>query len=244
VTLVDNGDGTATLSGTPSAGTGGIYVVTVTANNGVSPNATQTFTLTVNEAPAITSVDHVTCQVGVSCTFTMTSTGYPTPPLAKTGGLPGGITFVNNGNGTATLSGTPAVGSGNSYALTLTANNGVTPNATQAFTLIVNERPSFTSTASAKCIVGTPSSFTVKTRVYPRPAITETGSLPNGVSLVDNGDGTATLSCAASAGTGGIYALIFGATNSLGSSSQNFTLTVNEAPAITSANGTTCKVLV
>ena len=51
MTFTDNGNGTATLAGTPAAGTGGTYPITITATNGVSPNATQTFTLTVNQAP-------------------------------------------------------------------------------------------------------------------------------------------------------------------------------------------------
>ena len=38
---------TGAISGTPGAGTGGVYVVTVTAANGVAPNATQTLTITV-----------------------------------------------------------------------------------------------------------------------------------------------------------------------------------------------------
>ena len=48
MTFVDNGDGTATLAGTPAAGTGGTYPLTITAANGVAPNATQSFTLTVD----------------------------------------------------------------------------------------------------------------------------------------------------------------------------------------------------
>jgi hypothetical protein len=52
--------------------------------------------------------------------------------------LPNGVTFHDNGNGTATLSGTPASGSGGSFTLTLTANNGVGTAATQSFTLVVN----------------------------------------------------------------------------------------------------------
>ena len=39
------------LSGTPAAGTHGNYPLTITASNGVSPNATQNFTLTVNPPP-------------------------------------------------------------------------------------------------------------------------------------------------------------------------------------------------
>ncbi len=65
VTFTDNGDGTATLAGTPSAGTRGSYAITLKASNGVSPNATQSFTLTVDAAPAITSADATTFTVGI-----------------------------------------------------------------------------------------------------------------------------------------------------------------------------------
>ena len=60
VSFTDNGDGTATIAGTPNAGTGGVYTITITASNGVAPDATQTFTLTVNEPPHITSANHAT----------------------------------------------------------------------------------------------------------------------------------------------------------------------------------------
>jgi hypothetical protein len=48
VTFVDNHDGTAILSGTPTGATG-TYPFTITASNGTSPNATQNFTLTVKK---------------------------------------------------------------------------------------------------------------------------------------------------------------------------------------------------
>ena len=103
---MDNLNGTATLSGTPDVGMGGTYVLTITAANGVVPDATQTFTLTVDEAPAITSADNTTFTVGTLGTFTVTTTGFPTAtPLTETGALPTGVTFVDNLNGTATLCG-------------------------------------------------------------------------------------------------------------------------------------------
>jgi hypothetical protein len=70
----------------------------------------------------------------------VTTTGVPTPTVGLTGMLPEGISFSDNGDGTATLSGTPGPGSAGEYALTLTASNGVAPDATQAFTLTVNTR--------------------------------------------------------------------------------------------------------
>jgi hypothetical protein len=139
VTFVDNANGTATLAGTSATGTGGTYALTITAANGVLPNATQTFTLTVHQAPAITSGNAMTLMVGTAGTFTVTRTGFPVPtPLTETGALPNGVTFVDNLNGTATLAGTSATGTVGTYALMITAANGVLPDATQAFTLTVN----------------------------------------------------------------------------------------------------------
>jgi hypothetical protein len=47
------------------------------------------------------------------------------------------VVFVDNYNGTATLAGTPPVGSNGSYGLFISASNGVGADATQAFTLTV-----------------------------------------------------------------------------------------------------------
>jgi hypothetical protein len=58
--------------------------------------------------------------------------------LAKTGALPSGVSFVDNGDGTATIAGTPAAGSDGSYPITITAANGIAPNATQNFILTIN----------------------------------------------------------------------------------------------------------
>ena len=112
VTLVNNGNGTATLAGTAASGTSGSYPITITAANGVSPNATQSFTLTLNPVsapPAITSAGSTTFAVGTAGTFAVTSTGAPTAALSATStpALPSGLSFKDNGNGTATLAGTP-----------------------------------------------------------------------------------------------------------------------------------------
>jgi hypothetical protein len=69
--------------------------------------------------------------VGTAGSFTVTTTGSPAPALGETGTLPSGVTFKDDGNGTATLSGTPAAGTGGVYTLTLTATNGVGSAATQ-----------------------------------------------------------------------------------------------------------------
>ena len=107
---------TSTLSGTPAAGTGGTYPITFTASNGVGSNAVQSFTLTVNQAPAITSANSATFTVGTAGTFTVTTTGFPSPTVTQTGTLPTGVTF---NSATKTLSGTPAAGTVGTYPITL-----------------------------------------------------------------------------------------------------------------------------
>ena len=143
VTFSDNGHGTATLAGTPAAGTSGDYVIEITASNGVLPNATQDFTLTVvpaPTAPAITSADNTTFMIGTPGTFTVTTTGYPTPDrIWYTGSLGDGVEFVNNKDGTATIYGTPWSDSDEEYVLGIIASNGVPPDATQVFTLKIRQ---------------------------------------------------------------------------------------------------------
>ena len=243
VTFTDNHNGTATLAGTPNAGTGGSYPITITAANGVTPDATQTFTLTVNQAPAIITANAATFTAGTGGTLTVQTSGFPKPTLAIGGAtLPTGVTFADNHDGTATLSGTPGAGTGGTYALTFTASNGVTPDATQNFTLTVNEVPTITSIASATLTVGTTGpAFTVTTTGFPKPSIARGGvALPGGVAFTDNGNGTGTLTGTPVIGTGGTYAITFTATNVAGSTPpQSFTLTVNEPPQITSGTSVT-----
>jgi hypothetical protein len=237
VTFVDNGDGTATLAGTPAAGTNGVYSFSIDASNGVSPDAVQTFTLTVDVAPTITSGSSSTFTEGSAGTFTVTSTGRPTAALSETGALPSGVTFVDNGNGTATLAGTPATGTAGTYTVTVTASNGVSPNATQSFTLTVDAAPAITSGAATTFTEGSAGTFTVTSTGNPTASLSKSGALPSGVTFTDNGDGTATLAGTPAFGTGGIHTLTITATNGVGSpASQSFTLTIDSAPAFTSAD--------
>jgi hypothetical protein len=216
---------------------GGTAVTTASLDN-----QTVSSNIIVGLGPAITSANSTTFVTGTSGSFTVTATGTPTPSISKSGALPSGVTFTDKGNGTAMLSGTPASGSGGSYTLTVTAANGVAPNATQTFTLIVNGEPAFTSPNAATFPVGNSSSFTITTSGFPAPTISESGSLPSGVSFVNNGNGTATLSGTPAPGSVGTYNIPFTASNGIGNQTQTFTLTVSQAPAITSAGSTTFQV--
>ena len=241
VSFTDNGDGTATIAGTPAAGCGGLYHLTITASNGVSPVYNQSFTLTVLEAPDIASAAITTFTTGQTGTFTVTTTGYPAPSLNDGGAtLPSGVSFVN-GNGTARLSGTPASGTGGSYDFTITASNGVGASATQNFTLVVDQAPAITSAAANTFLAGEAGSFTIETTGYPNASLSDAGaSLPSGLRFLDDANGTATISGTPAPGSGGSYPLTITATNGTDpNATQGFTLTIDESPGITSAAGTT-----
>jgi hypothetical protein len=130
--LADHGDGTGTISGTPSAGSGGEYFVTVTATNSLG-SASKTFTIKINEGPAITSPNSATATVGSAFSFTVTSSGFPDPGISKSGALPKGISFKAS---TDTFSGIPKAGSAGTYTISITAKNS-TGAVTQNLTLTV-----------------------------------------------------------------------------------------------------------
>ncbi len=237
VTFKDDGNGTATLAGTPTHGSGGTYPLTLTALNSAG-SATQTFTLSVDEGPTVTSAPSTGFSVGTAGAFTVTTTGFPAPLLSESGALPSGVTFKDNGNGTGTLAGAPAAGTGGSYALAITATNGSGP-ATQTFTLKVAQVPRITSAAQTNLSVGAAGTFNVMTSGYPAPAVTEKGALPAGVAFKDNGNGTATLAGTPGAGTAGTYHLTLTAKSPSGSVIQNYTLTVSLAVFIPRPGGAT-----
>jgi large repetitive protein len=223
-----------TLTYTPQPGTSGVATITVrlqddggTANGGIDTSAPQTFTITINQAPQITSGNATTFTIGQPGSFTVTTIGRPAATLTLTGTLPSGVTFTDHGDGTATLGGTPAAGSGGTYVLTITAANGVGANAVQSFTLTVNQPPAITSGNTTTFTIGEAGSFTVTTDGFPAPALSATGALPAGVTFTDNGNGTATLSGTPASGTAGSYPLTITASNGVGvDATQNFTLVV------------------
>jgi hypothetical protein len=229
VTFTDEGDGQATLAGTPAVGSNGTYTLSIDAGNGIDPDAVQSFSLTVTGAPVIKTADSTTFAQGTAGSFPIVATGTPTPSFTETGALPSGVTFADEGDGQATLAGTPALGSGGVYSLNIVASNGISPNASQTFTLTVTGKPAFTSATSDTFTEGTTSTFTVTTSGYPAATITQTGALPPGVTFSAgtlSGTPTAT----------GSYPLNFTAINTYGTAAQNFTLKVVAAPVITSTS--------
>ena len=214
---VNSGD-TVTLT------TLGAASLTVNATDSVGNSSSQISNFTVGRSPAFTSASSVTFQTGVFGSFLVSTSGLPAPSIVAAGGLPGGVTFMDNGNGTATLAGTPVAGSGNVYPLAFTATNTL-GSALQSFMLTVNQAPAITSASSVNFPVSVFSSFTVTATGFPTPSISDSGTLPSGVTFTSNGNGTATLSgTPANVGT---FNISFTASNVAGATAQNFTLTTS-----------------
>jgi fibronectin type III domain protein len=123
--------GSATVSGSPPAGSGGVYPITFGASNGVGFAVTQNATLSVLE---FTSAASATFPLNQSDSFTVTtSLSSPSAALSLSGSLPPDVSFNVGSNGTATLSGVPA-GKAKNYSITFKATFG-TATTTQKFTL-------------------------------------------------------------------------------------------------------------
>ena len=194
-------------------------------NFGPSTSSITQVVLNTPVKPVFTSVATATVLVGQTLNFTVTTTGYPYPTLAVSGTLPKGMLTTSGANGSTTITFTPATGSGGSYDLTLTATNSA-GKTTQTFVLIIDQAPTITSAATATATIGHNFSFTVTTSGYPGATVNETGNLPKGVRFVVNSNGTAAISGVPAAGTSGTFKFAITATNTSGTATQNFVLTV------------------
>jgi hypothetical protein len=129
--------GTCILSGTPTAA--GSYPFTVTATNGISPDATIDSTVEVSPAPPTITGTPPPGQFWSLYTFTFTTTGTPTVTVSA-GTPPPGLTLAPDG----TLSGRPT--RAGTYAFTVRADNGVDPAATEAVQIVIVPKPHITVT--------------------------------------------------------------------------------------------------
>ena len=113
----------ATLTGTAPADSGGAYSFTVEASNGVSPPVYQSFTVNVLQ---ITSGTTASATANQPFTFDVTTSDTPANPTLTATGLPAGLTFMDNGNGTGVING-PATSerySVKTYKVKLKATSG------------------------------------------------------------------------------------------------------------------------
>jgi PKD repeat protein len=162
------------------------------------------------------------------------ATGNP-PPAISEEGLPPGVDLHDNGNGTASISGAPT--KPGTYRVTLRAKNA---GGSVANSVSIQVTPSSRPTTSVRGAVSLMSMPLCTTAVVgqqitgcgevvatgnPPPAISEEG-LPPGVDLHDNGNGTASMSGAAT--KPGTYRVTLRAKNAGGSVAKSFVIEVSK----------------
>ena len=229
-----NTNGTAAISGTPPASTGGTYQVTITATNAVGAVA-QHLAITLGTAPVITSASGWLVAPGRYNALGITTTGLPTPVLSESGTLPPGLVFHANTNGTATISGTPPGNAIGTYDVTVTATNGVGSPAAQHLLISLGLAPAITSASGWRVLPGRYNDFTVTTSGSPTPVLTESGTLPAGLVFHANTNGTATISGVPPANATGTYDVTVTAVNGVvGPAVQHLVITLATVATTTS----------
>jgi len=182
------------------------------------------------QAPRFTSADQAIMSVGEAGEIVVVAGGTPAAALVGAG-LPVGLTFVDHGNGTATISGSPAFDGRTVVRLAATNAAG---RAEQKLSIEVRSAPTFTGGSSATFERGAPGSFDLKMTGVPVPKLTlGAGKLPPGLTLDDHGNGTATIAGTPTAG-GGSTAVSLTATNAAGSTDYTVTIVVQDMPTFTS----------
>jgi hypothetical protein len=78
-------------------------------------------------------------------------------------------------------------------------------------------------------MVGKDKTLRIKASGYPKPSFTETGALPRGVTF-ESGSGYAELTGTPATGSGNLYTFTLTATNSKGSDTEQYSLTVQQDP--------------
>jgi len=241
-----------TVTATPSPVTGSANTAVTYALSSLLPNTTYHFrvvgvstggtanggdlTFTTNAiAPTITSGAPSAGTVGVAAySHIFTATGVPAPTFSLTGTLPAGLTF----DGVDTISGTPTSG-GIFAGLTVTATNGIAPDATQNFSITINTPTISLSPATLPvATVGSAYSQTITasggTASYTFGVTA--GALPAGLTISSGGALTGTPTA------GGTFNFTVTATDSSTGTgpytgSQAYSLTVN-APTISISTAT------
>jgi hypothetical protein len=174
-------------------------------------------------------------QVGANYSQALTGSGGTSPYTFKLSGsttLPAGLSLTNG-----TISGTPTAGGSFSFTIQATDSSSTPQTGSQHYTVTVSAATIVLSpTKLGSATVGKSYTQTITasggTASY---KLTETGTLPAGVTFKDNGDGTGTLSGKPTAG-GSFNFTIQATDSSTGTGpytkSQSYTLTVNK-PNIT-----------
>ena len=238
LTVTDNGDGFATLTGTPTIDDLGENLVVLRAIDGTTYDEDD-FIITVKENPA---PEFITSPVtyafeGKSYSYTATATDRFNDAVTLTATVPSWITVTGTGN-TLVLAGTPTSANVGEFVVTILATdiNGMT--CQQIFNILVapNADPVFVSNPVETGFVGISYKYLVAaTDDNSSDVVTITApTKPTWLTLTATGNGHAALTGTPTAG--GNFNVVLVATDATGATdNQSFTIEVgsNAAPTFT-----------
>ncbi|MTI37963.1 MBG domain-containing protein, partial [Fulvivirga lutimaris] len=247
--LIDNGDGTAVLSGTPSnSDAGQTFGIALSVSDDKGNDENQFFNILVsnsNDAPFFTSTPITNATQDIEYTYFINSddddSGDELTLTAPT--LPDWLTLNDNGDGSGSISGTPDnTDTGiNSVLLRVTDNSGASED--QSFNINVgnaNDAPFFTSTP---IISATEDAIYIYNITVDDDDIGDdleirVLSKPTWLSLTDNGNGTGVLTGTPLNQNVGSSSVVLNVRDQDGANvNQNFSITVantNDVPQFTS----------
>ncbi|MGC9524240.1 MAG: ELWxxDGT repeat protein [Limnospira sp.] len=243
LTLTDNGDGTATLTGTPDNDQVGDHTVEVQVEDEAGEIRTQNFTLRVkntNDAPTLSGTPDTTVEEEATYSFVPTAEDLDGDTLSfSIQNKPSWATFNST---TGKLSGTPTNEDvGTTENIVISASDGTETTTLNAFSLEVvniNDAPEITSTAPTSIAQDATYTYNLLARdTDAGDTLTITApTLPDWLTLTDNGDGTATLSGTPDNDQVGDHTVELQVEDEAGEiQTQSFTLAVsnvNDAPTI------------
>ncbi len=199
----------------------------------------------VKTSTSVTSSDEGTGLVGAPVTYTAT-----VAPVAPGAGIPTGkVSFsdsygpiegceaeaLNEGTPDTATCTTTLVHPGSDEVTASYEGDANYAGSAGSVAQTADEAPAFTSSESATFEEGSEGSFSASATGSPKPSISESGTLPEGVSF-DPASGV----LSGTPTQEGSFPITFAASNGVGSQAvQKFTLTVDAAPAFTSADTTT-----
>ncbi|WP_227814678.1 cadherin domain-containing protein [Nitrogeniibacter aestuarii] len=235
------------------------YSVIVRSTDAGGLTRDETFTITVtdlNEAPSFSSSPVVSSTQDAAYSYTVTTTdpdsGATLTISAPT--LPAWLSFTDNGDGTATLSGTPTNSDLGNHAVSLVVSDGSLSD-TQNFTIVVdnvNDAPTITSGATANAVENQSGATTV-TASDPDAGDTLTYSITGGADQslfsINSSTGVLTFNSApnyespADADTNNVYEVTVQVSDGNGGTDTqaiSVTITnVNETPTLVSLSNST-----
>ena len=227
-TVVTSSD-TSVVFAVPSGATSGPVSVQTIAGTATTPGS---LTVATRSSPAFTSSGSFAASVEVPMSAIITTTGFPFPSISTASSLPGGLVLTDNGNGTATLAGTPQSTTSGSWPVVLSAHNGA-GTATQSATIEVHAGAAIISAPTAAFVAATSGSFTITTSGTPSATVSLFGSLPTGLVFSAHGDGTATIAGLVRKAKIGSYPVTIRATNGVGSpDTKQLTVVVGTLPKV------------